>query len=85
MNQWEDDKRVAAAILQSRPLRRKWLSIFLIVDLAVLVLGLWVLDDWLSQSLLWFIIWWTICGLLTLWVVLFAIFDVLCVIKEERQ
>ena len=83
MSLWEDDKRLAAAILHDRPTRRKWLAGFLIFDLALMVVGLWLLDDWLGDSWVRFMIWWGGCGLWTLWVLLFALFDALSVMKEK--
>ncbi len=85
MSMWEDDKRVAAAILHDRPVRRRWLARFVVVDLVFIVVGLWVLDDALRDSWVWFLLWWGGCGLWTLWVLLFAFFDVLLAIKEERR
>lgn len=82
---WEDDKRVAAAILHDRKLRRKWLARFVAVDLVLMVLGIWVINDTLSDSWVWFLLFWGVCGLLTLWILLFALFDMLMVAKEERK
>ena len=81
---WEADKAVARAILGNRALRRRALAIGLIITLSLLVLGLWVIDGWLGQSMLLFVLWWGICALVTLWVLLFALLDALISIQEVK-
>ena len=41
--------------------------------------------DWLKADVWRFIIWWGGCGLLAIFVVLFALYDVMRVIREERD
>jgi hypothetical protein len=46
---------------------------------------LWGIDGWLGQSPLRFIIWWLGCAALTIIIMLFALYDALAVIREERS
>jgi len=82
---WQADKAVAQAILLDRRLRRKALAISLLLAVSLLALGLWVIDGWLEAALWRFLIWWGGCGLVTLWVLLFALYDALMAIRESRQ
>jgi hypothetical protein len=79
------DKAAAAGILRDRGLRRKYLGIFATVMLGMLALGLWGIDDWLSESVARFAIYWLFCGGWCLFVMLFALFDALSVVREERD
>lgn len=83
--QWEIDKSVARGILLDRKNRRKMLGGFATVMLGMLAVGLWGIDGWLRESPLRFGIYWGLCGLLCLFVMLFAVYDALAVIKEERN
>ena len=82
---WEADKAVAKAILSDRGMRRKALAISLLLDLALLATGLWVIDDWLSEGVVRFLLWWGGCGLVTLWLILFALYDALMAIQEVKK
>lgn len=82
---WDDSKLIARAILHDREARRKFIARLLAVDLAVMAAGLWLVDGWLSENLWCFVIWWAACGLLTLLMMLFALYDALAVIREERD
>ena len=82
--QWEMDKAAAAALLADRGRRRRALGGFAAAMLAMLALGLWGIDGWLEKSLLRFTLYWCGCGVLSLFVMLFALFDALAVIREER-
>lgn len=55
-----------------------------LVPLGMLALGLWGIDGWLWSSPWRAIIWWGACGLGTLFVILFTLYDALAVIREER-
>ena len=81
---WQADKAVAQAILSSRGLRRKALAVSLVIALGLIVLGLWVIDDWLEEAAWRFLLWWGACGLVTLWVLLFAFYDALKSIQESK-
>jgi len=76
---------IARAILHDRAARRRMLAQSLIVALAFMVLGLWVVDGWLKETVIRFLLWWTGCALATLWVLAFAVYDVLAVVREERK
>ncbi len=76
---------IARAILHHRATRRKWLGCGTLVMLGFFAVGLWGVDNWLGQSLLRFCIWWIGCGALTLVIMLFALYDALAVIREERS
>ncbi len=82
---WQADKAVAKAILMDRGLRRKALAVSLIIAFGFIVLGLWVIDEWLGDAMWRFILWWGVCGLVTIWVLLFALYDALMSIQEEKQ
>ena len=85
MSDWQADKAVAQAILSDRRLRRRALAISLMVALVLLALGLWVIDAWLEDVLWRFLLWWSGCALVSLWVLLFALFDALKSIQEARD
>lgn len=84
-SQWAVNKGIAEAILSDRGQRRNVLGGFAFAMLGMLALGLWVIDDWLKESILRFGLYWGACGLLCLFVLLFALFDMLATIKEERE
>jgi hypothetical protein len=46
--------------------------------------GVWVLDAWLASGPMVFLLWWGACALLTLITLLFAVYDVLAAVKEEK-
>lgn len=82
---WEADKAVAQAILSDRRTRRSALAVSLVIALAFITLGLWVLDAWLADAIWRFVLWWGACGLVALWVLMFALYDALMSIKEEKE
>ena len=82
---WESNVMMAAAILHDRGMRRRALSGFVVLLLAMFAFGLWVIDGWLTASLWRFAIWWGACFLLALFIVLFAFLDVVAVVREERE
>ncbi|GAA5477514.1 hypothetical protein Hhel01_01000 [Haloferula helveola] len=53
--------------------------------LAMFAIGLWAIDGWLAESVWRFAIYWLFCAGLAMFVMLFALFDALSVIKEERD
>ena len=85
MNDWQSSKGVARNILHDRTLRRKAMARSLVLLLAVFAIGLWGIPGWLQENLWRFVIWWGGCGLLAIVVVLFALYDVMRVIREERD
>lgn len=75
--------QLAKAILHDRPTRRRWMLGVLLFAVAQVAVGTWVVDDWLSSSEWLFIVFWlsvlvTVCFLL-----LFALYDLLKVMKGE--
>ena len=81
---WQSSKGVAKSILHDRTLRRKAMARSLALLLAVFAIGLWAIDEWLAADLWRFILWWGGCAFLALFVVMFAVYDALRVIREER-
>lgn len=85
MSQWETNKAIAGGILHDRAQRRKVLGGFAFAMLGMLAFGLWGIDEWLKESILRFGLYWGACGLLCVFVLLFALFDILATLKEERD
>lgn len=81
---WENDKAVARGILRDRGARRKLIFRMLMLSLALMAGGLWVVDDWLAGDPWRFLLWWAACAIITGLVMLFALYDALAVIREER-
>jgi sterol desaturase/sphingolipid hydroxylase (fatty acid hydroxylase superfamily) len=84
-NGWSDSKLIARAVLHDRAARRKLIGRLLLVALLLMAAGLWLIDGWLSKNPWWFLLWWAGCGLVTCVVLLFALYDALAVIREERN
>ena len=76
---------IARAILHDRAVRRKLLAQMLMVALGLMALGLWGFSGWLQANVLRFVLWWGACGLVTVFVMLFALYDALAVFREERD
>jgi peptidoglycan biosynthesis protein MviN/MurJ (putative lipid II flippase) len=82
---WESDKRVARTMLRNRDTRRKIMARMLLLALAFMACGLWLLDDWLKVRPWMFLIWWGACAFLTCMTMVMAVYDMLAVIREERE
>ncbi len=82
---WDDSKGLARAILRDRAERRKWLGRMVLVPLLMLGIGLWALNDWIWASPWRVLFWWGGCTLATCVVILFALYDALAVVREERE
>lgn len=82
---WDSSKGIAKAILQDRGMRRKWMARWLMATIVWLSVGLWVIDDWLGESAVRFLIWWGVCGVLALVLMIFALYDSVAVFREERD
>lgn len=82
---WTENKMIARAILHDRVARRKVMARMLLFVLAWMAAGLWLIDRWLAENLWYFLGWWAFCGLATLALMLFALYDALAVIREERE
>jgi hypothetical protein len=84
MTGWNDCKGIARAILHDRTARRKVIGRMVLFALLVMAAGLWIVDEWLASSPWLFLLWWAGCAALTCLVMLFALYDALAVIREER-
>lgn len=82
---WDLSKTLARAILRDRGQRRKWLARCLLLTIAWMAVGLWVVGGWLAEDAWKFLVWWGICFLLATVLVIFALYDALAVIREERE
>jgi hypothetical protein len=82
---WELSKALARAILHDRGQRRKWLGRWLLLTVAWMAIGLWVLDGLLSKNAWMFALWWVFCFFLACVLVVFALYDVLAVMREEGK
>ena len=76
---------LARMILHSRELRRKMLFQLLIVLLVIVIFGAWPLADWLGENIWLFLVWWGVSMLYGGMVILLAVYDMLAVIREERE
>lgn len=81
---WSDSTDLARAILHDRAERRKWIGRMMLVPVLMLAIGLWGISGWLAESPWRFIGWWGGCALATCVAMLFALYDALAVIREER-
>lgn len=81
---WESDKGVARAMLRDRGQRRRLMTRLLVVVVAQLIFGAWVIDGWLAENPWRFVIWWAACAFLALFLLIFAAYDFLAVMREER-
>ncbi len=82
---WQSSKGLAKSILHDRPARRRAMGRSAALLLAMFAIGLWGIDSWLKADLWRFIAWWGACGFLAIFVMLFALYDVMRVIREERD
>lgn len=82
---WNASKGIAKSMLRDRATRRKILGYGLFLVLAWIAIGMWGVDEWLADRAMRFLVWWGVCMLLTLMLVIFALHDALSVIREERS
>ena len=82
---WQSSKGRARSILHDRPARRRAMGRSVVLLLGMFAIGLWGIDDWLKAGLMRFVLWWGACGLLAIFVMLFGLYDVMRVIREERE
>lgn len=73
----------ASAVLSHRETRRNWLGVALAIALLMLAAGLWWIDGWLEENLLRFSAFWAACAAVTMFVMIFALYDALAVFREE--
>jgi len=82
---WDASTGLARAILHDRAERRKWLGWMVLVPLGMLAVGLWVIDAWIWESPWRVLFWWGGCAVATIVVMIFALYDALAVVREERE
>ena len=82
---WKDSKGIARAILRDRKARRKVIARMLLAALLMMAAGLWLVDGMLASSPWGFLLWWGGCAVITGLVMLFALYDALAVMREERE
>lgn len=82
---WDNSKGIAKSMLRDRVSRRKMLAYWLLFVLAWITLGLWIIDGWLAESATRFFVWWSACLIITLILIIFALYDALSVVREERS
>lgn len=82
---WNDSTSLARAILRDRSERRKWLFYMILLPLGMMAVGLWVIGDWIWESPWRVLFWWGGCAIATGMVLLFALYDALLVLREERD
>ncbi|MEY3394406.1 MAG: hypothetical protein RL346_642 [Verrucomicrobiota bacterium] len=80
---WESSKSIAKGMLRDRTMRRKMLAFWVLLVLAWIAIGKWVIGDWLSDSPMRFLLWWGGCFVITLILMLFALYDALRVLKDD--
>ena len=76
---------VVKGILRDRTMRRRVLSWMVMAVLALLGLGFYVLDAWLTAHPLLFLLYWGGCLWLTLTFALLALYDMLAVRAEAAR
>lgn len=76
---------LARAILEDRTARRKILLQLAIVMLVAVIIGFWPLSGWLEAEFWRFGFYWLMVGLLTIFLVLFALYDIGKVVEEEKK
>jgi hypothetical protein len=82
---WKDSKLIARAILHDRAARRKVIWRLLMLALGQMAAGLWLVDSLLAKNAWVFLLWWGACAAVTCLVLLFALYDALAVLREERD
>lgn len=82
---WSVSTGLAREILRDRAQRRLLMAKMLVLAVALMAAGLWLLDHWLTANLWRFFMWWTACAVITSLTMLFALYDFLAVLREERD
>ena len=85
MGRWATSVAMAMAVMYDRTMRRRAILRFLAMLLGMFAFGLWGIDGWLSASVWRFLFYWGACGALTVFVMLFALYDAMAVVREERE
>ncbi len=74
---------LAKGILHDRSLRRKMMTQMVIFLLVIVAIGSWVVDDWLRDGVIRFVIFWGLISLYTLFIMLMAFYDMLKVMRGQ--
>jgi hypothetical protein len=85
LGSWDSSTGLARAILHDRKERRKWLGCMTLLPLGMIGVGLSGISEWIWENPWRVLLWWGGCALATLVVILFALYDVLAVMREERK
>jgi uncharacterized membrane protein YcaP (DUF421 family) len=75
---------LAKGILDDRTLRRKMMTQLVIFLIVVIVIGSWVIDDWLRSEAFRFVVFWGVVCLYTLFIMLMAFYDMLKVMRDKK-
>jgi hypothetical protein len=81
---WQMSKAIAMVTLADRSKRRAFISGLLVFILCYFAFGNWVIDDWLMEGLWRMLLYWGFLAVQCMGLILFALFDALAVIGEER-
>lgn len=81
---WSVCTGLARAILRDRAQRRLVMGKLLMLALGLMAAGLWWLDHWLAANPWRFFLWWAACAAVTSLTMLFALYDFVAVLREER-
>ena len=73
----------AKGILSDMSLRRKITTQLVILMLILVAIGNWVIDDWLLDGIIRFIVFWGSITLLDLFILLMAVYDLLKVMGQN--
>ena len=76
---------VSKGILRDRKVRRTVLFWLIVMALGLLGLGAFLLDTWLSQHIVMFLLYWGACLWLTATSLLLALYDLLAIRTEARR
>jgi len=82
---WQMSLAIAAVTLADRAKRRKFITGLLVFIVGYFAIGNWMIDSWLGQGLWRMLIFWGFLMVLLIFLILFAIFDALAAIGEERR
>ena len=76
---------LSRAILRERAARRQFILYVIVALLALFALGTWPLSDWLEESPVRFVLWWSGCFFFGIFLFLMGVYDFLAVMQEMRE
>jgi len=76
---------IAKGILRDMTLRRKMVTQLVIFMLILVGIGNWIIDDWLKDGVIRFVIFWGGVTFLVLFILLMAVYDLLKVMKSGEM